>query len=383
LALEIARAALGALLAGSLVYCALVVVAAALYKAVVPRKAAILPPVSILKPLAGADLGLEDNLRSFFEQAYPEFEVLFAVRHADDPAAVIATRLSAEYPRVPTQLIVTGEPPYSNAKVFSLDRMLRAARHDILVMADSDVRVTPTLLLTLVSEFQDERTGVITCPYRAAPGPSFWSRLEGIGINSEFLAGVLMARWMEGMRFALGPTLAARRQTLAEIGGFETVKDYLSEDFVIGKRAAGAGWGVLLSSYVIEHHIGSQPFAANLRHRLRWNRGTRRSRPRGYMGQVFTNPLPLAFLLVALRPSWSPLLLIAAAFRALAAWATAERVLCDPLTRRRWWLVPFADVISFLLWLAAFYGKTIQWRGRKYELLRDGRFRRMSLFGPS
>jgi ceramide glucosyltransferase len=186
-----------------------------------------------------------------------------------------------------------------------------------------------------------------------------------------------MARWMEGMRFALGPTLAARRQTLAGIGGFDAVKDYLSEDFVIGKLAAKAGWGVLLSSYVIEHHIGSQPFAANLRHRLRWNRGTRRSRPWGYLGQVFTNPLPLAILLVALRPSWWPVLVVTATLRAVAAWATAERVLHDPLTRRLWWQVPLSDVISFFLWLAAFYGKTIQWRGRKYELLRDGRFRRV------
>jgi len=182
---------------------------------------------------------------------------------------------------------------------------------------------------------------------------------------------------MEGMRFALGPTIAARRQTLADIGGFDAVKDYLSEDFVIGKLAAEKGWQVVLSSYVIEHHIGSQPLGANLRHRLRWNRGTRRSRPWGYVGQVFTNPLPLALLLCALKPAWWPVLAVTAVLRAADAWATAERILRDPLTRGLWWLVPLADVTGFLLWLAAFYGNTIVWRGRKYELLRDGTFRRI------
>jgi ceramide glucosyltransferase len=329
-----------------------------------------------LKPLAGDDLGLEENLRSFFEQDYPDFEILFAVRRADDPAVAVAERVRARYPLVASRLIVTGEPPYPNAKVFSLDRMLGAARHDLLVMADSDVRVTPALLSTLAAEFQDERTGVITCPYRAVPGASFWSTLEAVSLNTEFLSGVLVARWLEGMRFALGPTIAARREVLIRIGGFDTLQEYLAEDFVMGKLAAEAGWDVVLSSYVIEHHIGSQPLAANLRHRLRWNRSTRRSRPWGYLGQVFTNPLPLALILLALRPSWWPLAAVTAILRAGAAWATAERVLRDPLTRRLWWLVPFADIAGFLLWLAAFFGNTIGWRGRKYLLLRDGRFRR-------
>lgn len=367
--------ALSLLVAGSLVYCVLVVIAAARYWSVVPRKSAGLPPVSILKPLFGVDPGLEDHLRSFFEQRYPDFEILFAVRHADDPAVAVAERVSAQFPRLLSRLIVTGEPPYPNAKVFSLSHMVAAAHHDILVMADSDVQVTPYLLMTLASEFQDARTGVVTCPYRAAPGPSFWSRLEGISLNTEFLAGVLVARWMEGMRFALGPALAARRQTLAEIGGFDAVKDYLSEDFVIGKLAAEKGWHVVLSSYVIDHHIGSQPLGANLRHRLRWNRGTRRSRPWGYVGQVFTNPLPLALLLFALKPAWWPVLLVTATLRIADAWATAGRILRDPLTRRWWWQVPLADIAGFLLWLAAFYGNTIVWRGRKYALLRDGTFR--------
>jgi ceramide glucosyltransferase len=179
---------------------------------------------------------------------------------------------------------------------------------------------------------------------------------------------------IEVMKFALGPTIAARRETLTAIGGFDAVKDYLAEDFVMGNRAAEAGWGVILSSYAIEHRIGAERLAANLRHRLRWNRSTRRSRPAGYAGQVFTNPLPLAAMLWATAPAWWPVAAVAVLMRALAAWATAGHVLRDPLTLRLWWLVPLQDMLSFIMWIAGFFGSTILWRGRKYHVLRDGRF---------
>ena len=363
-----------ALLTGSLVYCVLTIVAAVRYRRVRPPRLGAPVPVSILKPLAGAEDGLEANLRSFFEQRYPSFEILFAVRCADDPAIAVVERLQSRYPAVPSRLIVTGEPPYPNAKVYSLDRMLAAAAHGLVVMADSDTRVTPDLLSTVAGEFQDEKLGLATCPYRAVPGNSLWSTLEALGLNTEFVGGVLVARMLDGMKFALGPTIAARRETLLRIGGFDAVKDFLAEDFVLGKLAADHGYGVILSSYVIEHRIGGQPFAANLRHRLRWNRSTRRSRPWGYLGQVFTHPLPLALLLLAASQAWWPALVLTAVLRAAAGWATARHVLHDPLTRRLWWLIPLQDIAGFLVWIAGFFGNTILWRGRKYWLLRDGRF---------
>jgi len=357
-----------------MVYCVLTVVAAARYRAVRPGEPADWPPISVLKPLAGADEGLEENLRSFFEQRYPAFEMLFAVREAGDPAVAVVERLRARYPAAPARLIVTGEPPYANAKVFSLDRMLAASRFALVVMSDSDIRVTPEMLRAIAGEFADPGVGMITCPYRAVPGPSLWSTLEAIGLNTEFLGGVLVARMLDGMKFALGPTIAARREVLERIGGFDAVKDYLAEDFVMGKLAAERGAGVILSSYAIEHRIGAQGFAANLRHRLRWCRSTRRSRPWGYVGQVFTNPLPLALALWVLRPGWWPVALAAVLLRAVAGWAAAGHVLRDPLTRRLWWLVPVQDLASFLVWVGGFFGNTILWRGRRYYLLADGRF---------
>jgi ceramide glucosyltransferase len=363
-----------AILAGSLAYCALTVFAAHHYLSVRSPELRAAAPVSVLKPLAGAEEDLEQNLRSFFEQDYPDYELLFAVRGPDDPAIPVVERLRGEYTPVAARHIVTGEPPYPNAKVYSLDRMLAEARNELLVMSDSDVRVKPDMLRTVAAEFQDQRLGLATCPYRAAPGRGFWSVLEAIGMNTEFLGGVLVARIVEGMKFAVGPTIAVRRAALLSFGGFDRLKDYLAEDFVMGKLASERGWRVSLSSYVIEHRIGSQGFRENMRHRLRWARSTRRSRPSGYMGQLFTNPLPLALLLIALRPDWWPLLVLTALFRALAAWAVAGWVLHDPLTGRRWWLVPIQDVVSFVFWVAGFFGNTIEWRGRTYYLRADGRF---------
>lgn len=367
---------LAALLAGSIVYCGLIVEAARRYRAArqVGRGE---EPVSILKPLAGLDEGLEENLRSFFEQDYETFELLFAMRTAGDPAYGLVKRLREEYPGVPVKVILTGAPPWPNAKVFSLSLMMEAARHELLIMSDSDIRVTPEMARTIAGEFAaDRRLAVTTCPYRAVAGRSFWSRLEAMGMNTEFWGGVLVARMLEGMRFAVGPTIAARRSAIREVGGWALLREYLAEDFVLGSFAAEKGLGVGLSSYVIEHRIGSESFAKNAAHRIRWNRSTRRSRPAGYVGQVFTNPLPIALVLVAVRPEWWPVLVLVGLVRSWAGWATAEGMLRDPVCRREWYWVPVQDLLSFGFWVVGFFGNTIKWRGSKYRLLADGRFER-------
>jgi ceramide glucosyltransferase len=366
-----AAIAFGCILAGSMVYCVLTVIAARSYLAQRIPATRDLPPISVLKPLAGVDEGLETNLRSFFEQDHPAFELLFAVREGNDAAIPVVQALREQFPARASRLIVTGEPPYPNAKVFSLDRMLAEARHDLLVMSDSDIRVARGFLRSLASEFTDPNIALATCPYRAVAGESLWSNLEAEGMNTEFLGGLLVARMIEGVKFAVGPTLAARKSVLAKIGGFNILKDYLAEDFILGKFAAEAGFGVILSRNVVEHRIGSEPWHINAAHRLRWVRSTRRSRPLGYIGQIFTYPLPLALIFCALAPSWWPALLAATALRALAAWSTSTWIL---QTRPRWALLIVQDILSFGFWLAGFFGNTVVWRGRRYYLHRDGRF---------
>jgi len=364
-------AVLLALLSGSLVYTLLSLVAARRYLAVHPPAAGSLPPVSILKPLSGLDDGLEDNLRTFFSQEYPAFEILFAVREAGDPAVAVVGKLQQEYPQVPTRLMVTGEPSYPNAKVFSLGKMLSCAANDLVVMSDSDVRVTGSLLRTIAAEFQDPRLGVATCPYRAVAGATLWSRLEATGLNTDFIAGILVARMLEGMKFAVGPTIAARRSVLQSIGGFDRLKDYLAEDFVMGKLAAEAGHGVALSSFVIDHHIGSSDLRQSVAHRLRWMRSTRRSRPAGYLGQLFMMPFPLSLLLCAWNAGWWPMVFLATAIRILSAHVMSARVLH---ARLNWFLLLLEDLAAFIFWLAGFFGNTVLWRGRRYYLHTDGRF---------
>ncbi len=363
------------LLIGSWIYCVLTWVAVRRYLAISPSALCAPPPISVLKPLCGQDDRLEENLRSFFTQDYPDYEILFAVHGLADPAAGIVDRVSREFPQGPrVHLVETGPPNVPNGKAHSLGRLVAQAEHRILVMSDSDVCVPPDLLRCVAAELQDPGVGVVTCPYRAVAGLGFWSRLEAIGMNTEFLGGVLV-KWLVGeMDFALGPTLAARREVIEGMGGFDELGHYLAEDFEIGNRTPQQGYRVLLSSCVIEHRIGSQTLVGNLRHRLRWARSTRRSRPLGYWGQIFTNPLPLALLLWLAVPRLWPVLAVTAIFRALAAWSTADRVLHDPLTRQRWWLIPIQDAMSMLVWVAGFFGRTIDWRGRRYNLLPGGRF---------
>jgi len=194
-------------------------------------------------------------------------------------------------------------------------------------------------------------------------------------MNTDFWGGALVARMLEGMRFAVGPTIIARRGVLQSLGGLSRFKDYLAEDFVIGQFAAEAGYGVVMSSYVIEHHIGNASFRENVAHRIRWARSTRRSRPAGYIGQLFTMPFPLALLVCASWPAWWPVLPFAFAVRAVAAHMVSTRVLRASLN---WVLLPIEDVIAFLFWIAGFFGNTISWRGRKYRLFADGRFELIS-----
>lgn len=367
-----------ALVAGSLVFSVLAIEAARRYLAEPRRTGGPLPPVSILKPLAGADEGLEENLRSFFEQDYPAFEVLLAVSTEQDAALPVARRLQAEYAGVTSRVIITGEPPYPNRKVASVHAMAAQAAHDLLVMSDSDIRVGPEMLRAVAAEFADPSLVLTTCPYRAVPGGSFWSKLEAVMMNTEFLAGILTARMLEGMRFAVGPTIVCRRKALEGIGGFETLGHYLAEDFVFGQRVAEAGLGVGLSHYVVEHRIGTAKLRANMGHRMRWVRSTRRSRPAGYAGQVFTYPVPLALLLVLWAPQWWPLLAAALLLRGYNAWQTARRILRDPLTAAAPWLVPLQDVMSFGFWVAGLWGNTIVWRGQRYLLRKDGTFERVA-----
>lgn len=344
------------------------------------RQPVTLPPVSMLKPLCGAEPELESCLASFFVQDYPAYEILFAVRHSGDPAVQVVERLRQRYPTVPVQLILTGEPPYANAKVYSMELMAQAARYDLLSITDSDTAVAPDYLRALAADFASTRAGqevgAVTNLYRGVAGDDVWAKLEALGMSTEFMAGVVVAERLEGMKFALGPAMAIRRACLQAIGGFAAMKDYLADDFVLGNWADAAGWRVVLSTHVVNHHVSNTGFLRSFKHRLRWNRSTRFSRPSGYLGQGFTYGSSWALLAFALWPNWLTVagLLAVAALRVALALTLGVGLLGDRTVSRRLWLLPLQDLPSFVSWLGGFTSREILWREERYRLLDNGKF---------
>src|SRR4051794_4288553 len=255
------------------------------------------PPLTLLKPLHGAEPGLEAHLVTFFEQDYPQYEILFCTRSADDPGLAIARDVAARYPQIPAKFFSTGAPPYINAKVWSLELMDEARGYDILVISDSDVRVTPHYLRAVALPFADPRVGAITCPYRgvAAEG-GLWARLEAVGMSVEMTAGVLVARMMEDMQFTLGPTMAFLRETIRRMGGFRVTADHCADDFVLGNETFKLGQKVVLSHHAIEHMVINASLIQSLKHQVRWMKSTRFSRPKGHFGTSLTFSMPFGLL---------------------------------------------------------------------------------------
>ena len=340
------------------------------------RSAELTPPVSVLKPLYGLDRELRLNLESFCRQDYPAHEILFSVREESDPAVPIARQLEKDFPGVPMRLLVTGPPPYPNAKIHSLEVMAEAAVHEILVINDSGVRVGRDYLRNVARPLAEPSVGLVTCIARSVPSRSFWSVLEALGINTQFNPGVLTAWVLLGMQFSIGKTMVIRKQLAAQLGGFGRLGNYLADDFVLGERVAQAGYTVVLSEAVPDNLLADEGMRDSLRHRLRWERSSRHSRPAGYVGQIFMHNLPLALLAWAVAPSGNSIALglIAACLgsRLLLAWACAGLLLRDPTFRRYGWLLPIQDLVSFGVWLRAFFGHEIVWRGARFRVLNGG-----------
>jgi ceramide glucosyltransferase len=342
------------------------------------------PPVSILKALHGDEPGLEDNLSSFFEQEYPAYEILFCARHADDKGLEIARRVAARYPRIPSKVLTCGEPPWPNARTWSLEVMRREARHEILVAADSDVRVGRGYLAAVVAPMRDEQVGMVTCVYKGVTRHGLWAQLEAVGMSIEMTSGVLVAAMLEGMQFALGPSMVMRKRTVAKIGGFGEIAQYYADDFVLGNWTAKAGETVILSPYIVEHHVLNASWASSMKHQQGWSTSTRFSRPAGHFGEVLTYAVPFGLLSAAVFP-WIghpvlglALLGITVVDRLLLCELVAGWIVRDPVAMRRPWLYLLRDFMGFCFWIRSYTaGNRVGYRGELYELLPEGRLRRV------
>jgi ceramide glucosyltransferase len=325
--------------------------------------------ISILKPVHGRDPHLFEALRSHAEQDYREFEMLFGVSNAADPAIEDIERLRAAYPAIPISLhVVKTSAP--NAKAGVLAELAKRARHPVLLVNDSDIKVPRAYLRDVTAPLSDPKIGLVTCLYRAS-AESWPSRMEALGIATEFAPSVLVARLLGVAEFALGSTMVLKASTLAEIGGFEAIVDYLADDYQLGRHISERGYKIHFAQPVVETALGAETWAQVWRHQVRWSRTIRVSRPSGYYGYAVTHATLWAAVAFASGTAWAGA--VALALRIAAGVCIGRWILQDRNAIRLFALIPLRDLFGFAVWVAGLFGDTVTWRGQVLRLRRDGR----------
>jgi ceramide glucosyltransferase len=338
-----------------------------------------LQPVTVLKPLCGAEPGLDHSLRSFCEQDYAAgMQIVFGVQHPADPALPVLEGLKRDYPRLDLTVVVDATRHGASAKVSNLINMMRAARHDWLVLADSDVCVPPGYLAAVAAPLADPAVGIVTCPYRGVPRPGLWSLLGTLFINDWFIPSVRVAALFGSRAFAFGATIALRRDALQAIGGFHAIADQLADDYRLGELTRRRGQRTVLSDVVVDTAVDERTFRQLSQHGLRWLRTIRAVRPGGYAFSAVTFSLPVAAIGCAVAGVTPVTLLMLAATAILrlmlhlagrgpvASRSAAAR------SRSPLWAIPLADALGFSLWCGAFLTREVQWRQGRYRIARDG-----------
>jgi ceramide glucosyltransferase len=384
------RVVLGLALIGltsSTIFLIMVLAAARRYKrAALADKAAAeatpeasLPAVTIFKPIHGTEPRLAENLASFFQQNYPAFEIIIGARDATNPAVAIAERVRQQYPEVKSRIVFSGPPTWPNAKVFSLDKMIPLSSADSFVISDSDVVVAKDFLRNVIPSLLDPNIGLVTCPYRGVSAGDFFSSLEALGMSIEMPSGVIVADMLEGIRFALGPAVAFRRDVLEKIGGIGVTADFYSDDYELGNEIWAAGYKVIFSYEIVGHVLTPRSVTRTIGDQLRWMKSTRYSRPLGHIGSGLTYAMPFGVLgLIAGSALGNVRLgigLFAAAFlnRVVQSIAVGWGVIGDPRALYFCWLYPLRDLVGFFIWMGSFTSRNFYWRGEMYKFSKGGR----------
>ncbi len=340
------------------------------------------PPISILKPICGVDSKTYWNLASFCQQDYPEYQIIFGVQDRHDPSLVVVKQIIADFPQLDIQFVISDRVLGTNRKVSNLANAVVKAKHEILVLADSDVRVRSNYLQQVVQPLSQPQVGVVTCLYRSL-SPDWLTKLENLNIPVEFHPGVLVSTQLEGIQFAMGQTIVIRQTVLEEIGGFAAIADYLADDFQLGYLPVQAGYQVVLSDHIVEHVVAASSFAESLHRQMRWMLVIRVSRPWGYVGLIFTygTVTSLLFMLATAGSAlgWAVLGLVWG-LRLFMGWFIGVKHLNDPIAKQLFWLLPLRDSLSFVLWCCGFIGNTIEWRGHQFKLTKEGK---LVSFSPS
>ncbi len=338
------------------------------------------PPITILKPICGLDGDAYENLASFCQQDYPTYQIIFAVLESTDPGIEVVEKIMHYFPALDIELVVSDRTIGTNRKVSNLANAVANAKYDILLIADSDIRVGTDYLQRVVQPLQDASVGVVTCPYRSLT-QGWVATLDALGTATDFHAGVFVATKLEGIKFAMGSTIVIRRAVLEKIGGFEAIADYLADDFQLGNLPTQVGYQVVLSDYVVDHVLASSTLSDSIRRQIRWARGTRASRPSGYLGLIFTHGIVASLLLLIITGgsifAWI-VLAVTWLIRLVMGWIVGVRSLNDPVAKNFLWLIPLRDLISFAVWCSSFMGNRIEWRGKHWRLIKGGKLAPLS-----
>jgi ceramide glucosyltransferase len=329
------------------------------------------PPVSILKPVHGLDRDCYENFSSFCVLDYPEYEILFNVSDENDAAIPVIDKIIRDFPQRNIRLLIGAEPIGASDKVNKLARMAREARHDLLAVSDSDIRVSRDYLRSVVAPFRDSRVGAVTCLYRGIPNHSLGSMLEAVGNSADFGAGVLVKWLFNSVDFTLGATMAVPKARLAEIGGFEPLADHFTDDHELGHRIHARGYRVEIASVPVDTVYPETRVKDFFRHQLRWSLAVRNATPWGHAGLLFAHGLAWVLLVALVAPSHAYSAAYAAAYVVLGglmAWTVAVWGLRDPLVRKRLWLLPLQDACAFAITLASFFVRRVHWRGAQYRI---------------
>ena len=332
------------------------------------------PPVTLLKPLCGAEPDLEANLRSFCQQAYPSFQIVFGVHTGDDDALPVARELQAAFPGLDIQVVVGGgRPQGGNPKVANLIDMMPAAAHDVLVLCDSDIRVASDYLANVVAALTRPGVGVATCLYVGRADGGLWSRIGAMGINHGFLPSVMVAQAIGRDDGCFGATIALRRNTLEKIGGFESLREQLADDYLLGAAVRATGQTIGLATALPESVVHEPDLATMFAHEIRWGRTLASVDAVGYVASVVTQAVPVALLAVGVGGCGWPALGALAAAMLGRLWAVRDEESSLGLENQPVWLVLTRDVLSFAVQAIALSGRTVRWRGRRFRIARHGK----------
>jgi ceramide glucosyltransferase len=337
-------------------------------------KPAYVPPISILKPVHGLDTEAFQNFLSFCHQDYPNYELLFGVDELDDPSVAVIEQLQRDNPKCSVRLMYA-EPGGPNRKAQILQFLVEAAQNEVLVVSDSDMRVTPDYLRRVVAPLEQEQVGLVTCPYRGSFAHTLTAGLEALHMGVTFLPAVIVARRFLSMRFAMGATIVVRKADLNKVGGFASVRDYLADDYEIAIRIADTGKKIVLSDYIMVSVLGATTFADQWDREVRWSRCNRVNRPMEYPGYLLLFHVPMALALMVVSDAStlaSQVLVTSLLFRWLTSWLIIARI--GDIESQRWliWL-PVRDLLSVIVWFTGAFSHRVKWRGDTFLVSSDGR----------